>query len=306
MRRLAATSLGVLFSCVLFQALQAQDNLEQRVVAVNVIDRGGGQSDALAATSFRGELRGQQVKVLSARLDSSPRRIAVLVDTSQSMTDDREAFALAWKAAEDALDSLASEHMVALFTLGDALRQHTQLTGDRRLLRDALTQARQEGGGNSGLYDGMVGASQCFSTPGFGDALYVVTDGEDTSSSQLSTQAERTLARTGIRVFVIRVPIVGGSQLSRARSEALAWTEAIAEATGGLVLDARRLRGAGGREGLESLYSLTTRVYRLEVAFPRTAKSGYWKLEATDEAGQRLKNVHVVYPRLFVPASEKE
>lgn len=83
MRRWACVLLFVMLVGLPLHAQTAQP--ERRTIAVSVLDKGGKAVHGLTAENFRGEFRGQAVRILSATEDSSPRRIAIVVDTSGSM-----------------------------------------------------------------------------------------------------------------------------------------------------------------------------------------------------------------------------
>ena len=139
----------------------------------------------------------------------------------------------------------------------------------------------------------------------FGDVVYVISDGEDTTSHLLDSQAEMAVARTGVRVCVVRLQRAGMPAL--ALSPADHWIRTIAEATGGYVSSSEaRTRRTDAIKSLRSKYSLITRVYRIEVAFPHVVdQPRKWNLEVSDSNGQRLKRVRLIYPRLLVPTSDK-
>jgi Mg-chelatase subunit ChlD len=194
--------------------LHGQTDGDRRVIAVNVVDHDGNHVPGLTGNAFRGQFRGEQVRILSAVEDSSSRRIALLVDTSQSM-DKGRALSFAWNAAQQLIGSLTPKHSIALFTVGETLQQHARFTTDQRALEDALERAKARRPGEStSLYDGVVRAIQSFAPPDFGDVLYLVSDGMDTTSRLEDRDAERSAARTGIRVFVVRLadpkPVLGG------------------------------------------------------------------------------------------------
>lgn len=285
--------------------VQGQTDGDRRVVAVNVLDHDGNHVPGLTANAFRGQFRGEQVRILSAVEDSSSRRIALLVDTSQSMGDSGRAVSLAWSAARQLIGDLTPKHGIALFTVGETLQEHTRFTTDHRALESAMEQAKaRRPGGSSSLYDGVARATQSFETPGFGDVLYLVTDGMDTTSQLEDRDAERSAARTGIRVFVVRLPIE--SRFSVVKSQAESWTLNIAEATGGAVLRVGAWKTTEASKRLQAFSSLITDVYRLEVALPRTVdRYRSWTLEVVDATGRKRKDLRVVYPRLLVPSSDE-
>jgi acyl-CoA synthetase (NDP forming) len=78
----------------------------QRTVLATVIDKPGNPVRGLSAANFRGEFRGHTVQIISATLDTRPRRIVLLVDASGSMTaaDSRRK----WDAAKMIATALAT------------------------------------------------------------------------------------------------------------------------------------------------------------------------------------------------------
>jgi len=278
---------------------------DRRVLAVNAVDRDGHQVSGLNATRFRAEFRGRAATVVSATEDTAPRRIAVLVDTSGSLQ--REKADLVWGAAVDIVASLAPAHSLAILTLGRQLHDHSGLTNDRAALESALMRARAQGfAGPSALYDGVVHAARGFSAPALGDAVYLISDGEDTASTLLDSQAQLAAARAGARVFVALVPGRASSSQGRGFSQADYWTRAVAEATGGRVVRSDRSDATRAVGEWRLAYPLIERFYRLEVAFPLSVdKPREWKLEVVDEEGRRAKGIELVYPRLLVPSQPK-
>jgi hypothetical protein len=302
MRSLAfRLAVGLLGLCT--ATLAAEES--RRVLAVNVIDREGHQVSTLSAVNFRGKVRGDQVRIDSAVFDTSPRRVALVIDTSVSVVG--EEAALQWRVAQDLVADLAPGHAIAVFALGRELRELRGPTNDPRLLLATLAQARATApAGPSALHDGVVEASRSFATPGFADVVCLVTDGEDTASRLSPREAERAVGETGARVFVVLVRRIGGAAQPRvAFSQAENWTRSIAEATGGAVVKPDDRGAVEFVKRLQRLKALIRQVYRLEVDLPaRTDGSPKLDLEVVDGGGRKMK-VELVYPRLLVPASGK-
>jgi hypothetical protein len=60
---------------------------ERRIILVNVLDKDGNTVPGLTAANFRGEFLGQPVKVISAAVDPTPRRVALIVPAVQDRLD---------------------------------------------------------------------------------------------------------------------------------------------------------------------------------------------------------------------------
>ena len=75
--------IGLLITITLNANLAAQDNgCTSRTVPVGVVDRGWNLVRGLSAANFRANLHGQEVKIISAAIDTSPRHIVLLLDAS--------------------------------------------------------------------------------------------------------------------------------------------------------------------------------------------------------------------------------
>jgi hypothetical protein len=283
---------------------------EARTLAVSVVDREGKPVPKLAASNFRGEFRGEPVKILAATVDQSPRRIALVVDTSAGMGKDATRWRFAWDAAEDLVLSLAPVHEIVFLTVADKLWQHTKLLSDPKALQSALQEARErEAAGATALYDGVIQASRGFSSPGLGDAICLVTDGVDNVSTQTASEVETAVARAGLRLFVVWItPMEGytavGTEIRYGRPSTER-TDRIAETSGGFVLRPRSYKPDQVGKELAPLRSRLTYVYRLDLEFPETInKPRKWKLEVVDANGKKRRNVAVSYPRLLVPSQD--
>lgn len=306
MKRVDALLLGTLLLGVCAQARDAPGQGERRILAVNVVDEEGNEIPGLTVDNFRGAVRGEKVEILSVAPDTSPRRIAVLVDTSGSIRERPKTLAFAWRAAEDVVGSLGADHALALFTFGERLRPYSSFTNDPQALQAALMRARAEkGDGPTALYNAVVQTCRAFSGPGFGDVIYLVSDGEDTASRLREKDTETAASGNGIRIFVVRVPPATRA-VRQAQTWADNWVRSITEATGGGDAGAEASDLPKVAKRLRAFSSLIRRVYRLEVAFPHVlATQGKWTLEVTDGNGRRLKGDQVIYPHLLVPSSGK-
>jgi hypothetical protein len=275
---------------------------ERRAVFASVMQQDGTPVQGLSAINFRGEFNGRPAGILSAAWDDSPRRVSLLVDISGSMKDRRE-WAGAWEAAQEIISTLTPRHRVALFTVGDAVRQQSMLTGDRRMLQQALEQAKAlDPRGGSPLYDAVM-AALTVNGEAFGDAICLVSDGEDTTSRAPLREAEAAMARAGVRLFWIRT--APSFQVGvRMASIALEWAD-LTRATGGSVFDLRRYKRDQLTKELRSFCARITQGYRLEIAIPEpVGKRRNWDLEVVDAKARPLKGIVLTYQRALVPSSD--
>jgi hypothetical protein len=135
--------------------------------------------------------------------------------------------------------------------------------------------------------------------------IYLVTDGEDTSSTATSDTVRIAASRRGVRVFVVLLnfqPLAQGRQAFWIAEREMG---SLAEATGGFLFHAKQQQEAEDAQRLRLCSALITEVYRLEVTLPRLVdKPRNWSLEVTDANGKKLNDVDLAYPRLLVPSSD--
>ena len=300
-----------LFSALLFAVLATVGQTpapapERRVLAVSVLDKDGQPVRGLTAANFRGEYRGQPVKILSAGEDSSPRRVVVLVDTSGSMQKGA-AWSLAWAAAKDVIVALAPDNELVLMTVAEKVHGHAVLSRRSpaevsQLFAQAEALAKASGWANTALFDGMIEALHTFPASGFGDALWVVTDMADRSSSADGRDVELELARSSVRAYVTWLQ--SGEGWRRLRQGNFI-RKRLAGASGGLSFEVKHAKPERNVALVGSLCESIRRVYRVEVAFPRAVdKAREWELEVVGADGKKLKDVVLAYPRLLVPLKE--
>jgi len=280
---------------------------ERRVLAVSVVDKDGKPVEGLTAANFRGEYRGQPVKILSASEDLSPRHVTVLVDTSGSMQKGG-AWPLAWAAAKDVVMTLAPDNDVVLMTVGERIYGHAVFSRRgqaelSQLFAQMEAQAKASGWANTALFDGMIEALRAVPASGFADALWVVTDMADRSSSADSRDVELELARSRVRAYVTWLQ--SGEGWRRLRQGNFI-RKRLAGASGGLSFEVKHSKPERNVALIRSLCESIRRVYRVEVEFPRRIdRAREWNLIVLGPDGKKLKDVVVAYPRLLVPLKQK-
>ncbi len=273
---------------------------ERRTFAVSVLDKDGNAVHGLTAANFRGTFRGQPVKILSATEDSSPRRIALLFDTSAGMRDKhrREYMSV---LGETFISQLAPPHSLMLYTFSEEPIRHSQLSNNPQVLLDNFRKPKQVRG-STALFDALILAIQDLDSKTLGDAVCVITDGIDNSSFSSFETLEKAVVNAPVRMFVILFESLGvPRETRRARREMVR----LVDLSGGFLVqpkeDPKKIQDL-----VIQLRERIQHIYRVEVEFPeRIAKPQEWTLEVVDAQGMTTKDLEVAHPRRLVPASKK-
>lgn len=317
----------------------------RRTVAVSVLDREGNQVPGLTAANFRGEFRGQPVKILSATLDTGPRRILLLLDTSDHLLASKKTLENLLMAAEDILSAGPPDSAigVATFDAGLTLRAPFSQENDKARaalasLRDAKPTPKGERE-HASLYEALVGARQVLQPSRPGDVVYLLSDADGWSNAMKGEEVQAGLVPSGLRVFALlllaprvevrveqRVMFVGSEELppillappgygtaialgmdpSSSLPASYFQVREMAVSTGGFVVNAGQLDSAS-LPILQRVYEYMGQFYRLEVELPSEAgKLQEWKLDIVTAKGKRMKNVSAVYPRRVAPCGASQ
>ena len=302
--------------------LPGQDNgCTRRTVPVSVVDREWNLVRGLSAANFRGKLRGHEVEILSASIDTSPRHIVLLLDASGSMMQER------WEAAKSLAGDLirfvppsasVAQMAFSVTVLGSASFDQDRFTLLKRL--EDLERMCEEAQGNrsTALYDAISGALSSLGSLNFGDVIYAVTDGGDNASRSDPKKVEEDLAAARVRLFAVvlaprlavrgRVPVESG--YDRLHS--------MVEATGGNLLEfpyhgasppyssiKAKTPADAVDLALRRLYGQMGEPYRLEMRLPATLdKPTKWKLQVITAKGKPNRRVEVHYPEQLMPCAK--
>lgn len=298
-------------------AAEASPSCLQRVVVVSVVDKEGNPVSGLTAEDFRGEFRGQPVKIVAVEPESDAPRIVLLLDVSDSMREAKQ-MGLARMAAVDLITSVPGGQRMALLLVSGDVSKEVGFGENRALLLARLPRVEEELSGyppGTALLDAILEALAVLGTSQAGDVIYVISDGGDNASKAGLRKVERALLESGVRLFGFLLPervFVGRSPVPELRYEGYVVRE-LAEQSGGAVLtvepeglshsirldekDVEKLTVEASR-----MYRRMLRYYRVEVELAREVdKPRGWKLEVVDKRGKRRKDLKVIYPRKLVP-----
>jgi hypothetical protein len=305
--------------------LPAQDDpCARRTIAAGVVDRQWNLVQGLSAANFRGKVGRQDLQVLSAVLDESPRRIVVLLDASGSMTDPRGG---GWKT-----EKTLSEYLIRFAPAKASIT----LLGFSRTILDAegfdedppvilknlsalvkVCEQPRKGLQRTALYDAIASARDLLKAPKLGDVICALTDAGDNVSQATPRRVEEELLRTGVRLFGL---VIGVDLRIRGRApeEDSGQFDSVVRATGGNELmltiggpspthphlEVRTEAGSLGR-ALHRLCEQMGEYYRLELALAETVeKPTKWKLEVIDASGKPMRGVEVHYPEELMPCAK--
>lgn len=206
-------AIAVLF-CLLWAAAYATNaqQPETRVVPVTVVTTDGKPVANLQSQNIRVHSSGMQLKSFS--LDTSPRRIVLLLDTSGSMSETDHGklrIAVALRLVNLFLDNASAADSFALYQFSDAPREVVPFTNDVAAIRQAMSpisslkKAQMVGHTNIGdALNAILTNSQ--ESVAFGESIIIFSDGEFVSDQGKPTPLAPfapALALHGVRLFLV-------------------------------------------------------------------------------------------------------
>jgi len=303
--------------------LPGQDSgCTRRTVPVGVVDEQWVLVRGLSAANFRGKLRGHEVEILSAYIDTSPRLIVLLLDASGSM--EGEGWETARSLSEHLIQFAPPHASIAQMAFSDRVLGTAGFEQDRLALLKRLAALvkvceHPHLGGRTALFDAIASARSTSGGLQFGDAIFAVTDGGENSSRTKPERIEQDLLGTRVRLFAALI------DQRRARHEMppedIAGANrflSMVEATGGNMLSLRyagamypypyikaKTRTDAISLALQRLSEQMGEFYRLELRLPETVdKPTKWKLEVVEANGRPGGKVEIHYPKEIMPCAK--
>ncbi|MGC9993943.1 MAG: vWA domain-containing protein [Terriglobia bacterium] len=304
--------------------LPAQDSpCTKRTIAVGVVDYAWNLVPNLTAANFRGKLRGHDVQILSAALDTNPRHIVMLLDASGSMMEPSEG----WETEKS-----SSEYLIRFGPQGASIAQMAfaaSVLDTEGFAQEPLTLMknlhalvdvceRRKVGGPTALFDAILNARGLLAAPKLGDLIYALTDAGDNKSQTKARKAAEQLGTAGMRFFAV---LIRRDVQDRARTpeelEGPNQLQSVVNVTGGNMLTlplvitspVRSYYDAKTRQtaldlALQRLYQQMGEFYRVELKLPGTVdKPTKWKLNVIDANGKPMRGVEVHYPQELMPCA---
>lgn len=150
------------------------------------------------------KIGGNAAKIFGVSLDTHPRRVVLLVDTSGSMSESGQnhRWGLGLLISGFAADALPANASAILVTFGEKIAFRTTGFQTRSEVQQRILDLRNEvPAGRTPLLDSLEQAMSIFGAPEFGDTIYLVSDGEDDKSTVTLSQLQPQLIEHGIRIF---------------------------------------------------------------------------------------------------------
>jgi hypothetical protein len=290
-------------STLMVQRAVAASDCSVATIFLNAFDKNLNIERDIRAEEVKVEVDGKQTAILSLSLDTHPRRIVLMLDSSGSLEESAQQskWGIGLPAAAYAANVVPASASSALVTFSDKLHLESSDFENRKVVqRRIFDLAKRKPKGRTSLFDSVHQALTEFTELQSGDAIYLVTDGADNGSRVSRAAVIAELIRSGIRVFVFLV-VQGTPQTEEERSGALDMY-GFAESTGGDVIR-MTLADAAGREQLDNLapqiIAQVEGVYRLELGIPEVKSNHRVKVAFVDRDRRRSTRTIVYSPQIL-------
>lgn len=286
------------FLAMILAAAAVAQTSEMRSLLVDVLDKKTDtQVDRLTAANFKVTVDGRPVRVASVSHEKVKASVAVLLDSSGSMA---AGWGEALELAEQTIERLPRGH-VSLIVFSDDWHPVRTVNGAEAAV-EALERIRYMDPkkpfalGRTALWDGIAFAVNSLKLKS-GDAVILITDGGDNTSSKQESDVEKLVLESGVRVFSLYVESDGGPATPEERSGPVT-LNAFAQKTGATMLELGNLKKRG-KTGVGILADYLVRriyfPYALTVEIPPDAR-GKIKVEAVNASGERERGMSVCAP----------
>lgn len=181
-----------------------------RSITAQIYSKNGNPVTTLRATDFKLRIGRKGVPVRLVAYDSAPRRVVLLVDVSGRMVmSGDEARALAF--ARDMITLAPPGDSLALLAFSERTDAQVDFGSSRAALTGAAyalqqTRWRPGMGRSAAVEDALVNALILMKKSQPGDAICLITEGNDTASHIRRASVRKLLESDGVRVFALVLP----------------------------------------------------------------------------------------------------
>ncbi len=301
---------------------QTVDECRERRVIVNVLDAHGLPIKNLTKDDFKASDRGKPLNIVwSQHRDDPGVRITVLLDVSSSMNGSGDGVSNKWRIARTAalefVSSAATQARVSLMPFASGAGQKFQTLSDRHSIETWLNspavREAKEVKGITPLYDAIETALKDLGAPELGDAIYVITDGGDNASRARTSELERSLENSGVRLFAFLL----NSPMTEEERSTIHDLYELTHKSGGFLVSVSRqsafdsLASFDFGEHMSAALQASTRMlqaqigsyYVLGIQFPDNHPTlEAWKLDIVDAEGRKRKDAATAYPHKIARA----
>ncbi|HEV2224439.1 MAG TPA: VWA domain-containing protein [Candidatus Acidoferrales bacterium] len=320
MKRLAIVFLSALLApCVIPVSALAQSGEARTTIPLVVMNQSGQIIQGLTPQNLR--IKGAKASVRNIALDTSPRRIILLLDMSGSMgeTIDENKHITTWDYTKDMarvfLKTIFAQDSVALDVFADKEKQVVPFTHDFTLIRaaiDALPKPR----GFTRAGDALQSALRDFGqTAGFGDSIVFFSDGQFQSDGSRTTVESQgvDVGRCAVRVFLIFPMTTNFDPYPPDLMPNIESVIDFMDATGGFSFAPKRFPDdwptgeiilSDPFQRIAALSNAIHGTYRLELQFAQPPrKKQKLQAEILDDRKRAMHGVYVLYPHTLYPST---
>jgi uncharacterized protein with von Willebrand factor type A (vWA) domain len=261
--------------------------------------------DPITPIDFQVKLNGHPVNVVAAERKAVRSRVAIVLDTSGSMSSNEKIWDLSFQIAENLVKNLDGNSILTLVVSGDKV---AKIVSDRDGASSMLHSLQEYhdhkdkrfGFGRTQLWD-TISTAVIAGHLGVTDALIAITDGGDNSSRLNSTDLEKELRSLGIRAYgVLFVSLQPSTPEEREGPNVVKY---ISEVTGGFSLPI--MQGSEIRATADRITISITRPCVLDLDL-QAGVTGRLSVAYRGDAGKFNRGVTVFAPKSLFPVPRKE
>jgi Mg-chelatase subunit ChlD len=297
-----------------------QQACQRRILPIAFRDSQNLPIQNISPADLDAKVHGKPVKILSLLADMRPHRLVLILDASGSMGA-AERGAPRWKLAVTLARHFFAvnrqESPIALIIFNDQVTDAIDFTSGNSAVADKLQQIGLDSQymkanvkGKTALRDAILQGLRLLDHPTSADAVYVLSDGGDNTSTHSVPDVNQRLAATSVRLFAV---FLEEGRLSRSRppeeESGPGELAEIARKSGGEILSVASKQGdqvaltadPDGKfkteETLSRLYQTIVRDTLVEIELPLPiAKTVTWELRLSDSARRQWKGAQLTYP----------
>ena len=315
-RDVAFSLLPLLFATI---SVAQQDPCLTRTVPVNVMTSDGNLVWGLHASDFKAQLGRQPAEIVSVTADAGQHRAVIVLDASASMVDKwGPSFAVA-----QSLPKWTPHTAFALLTFSDQIRERVGFDKGNDAVTTKLADLEKfTPGGQTALLDALHQALALLTPLQLGDAIYVISDGEDNHSRLSASAVGNELRASRVRLFGFILKMVTSGRTPQEPGGPGFLQQLTSESGGDSIVYGRgRVPSARGvdlpffpKDRGRGIVTFAVRAfgqeisefYRLEIKLPAPLeKPRSWKLEVSAPKGTKGRPFIVIYPEQLMPCEPR-
>jgi von Willebrand factor type A domain len=269
----------------------------ERTIIVTARDTNG-RASTLQVADLRGKINDKPMQILAATKPTNPTRIALVLDASASMAGKWQR--LVESAVKIVQESPGSTEFALVIFADRELRAMGFVTGPE-MVNDIMSFKNVRPAGHTGLRDAIWRAVSMFEVTREGDAIVVISDGDDNQSKVSPRQLREGMWSRGIRLMFVQVVdrYLPSSQFQD-RDDADA--ARLSESSGGFRFPIENPNTLS--DAAEEIASDIENYLALRITLPAALeKEASVHLEAVDASGRKRKNVELGFPEKLLPCA---